>query len=622
MADIFQIGVSGLIAFQNAINTTSHNINNAYTEGYSRRTISFSERSNALYGSGVESGLPIREYSLSATSNLRNSSSAFYAADSVMNMGQRLESFFNNDVLSISTGLNDMFASLQAVNNNPTSIESRMQFLSNTEALVNRFDSISTELHQQYQDANSELRLTAERINQLAQNFADINQRLVNPASGESPSLLDKRDEILQSLSEYVSYTTVAQDDGMVNIYIGSGNPLVLGQKASVLSTSFESSSLKYDVSISATGTPVVITDELSGGKLSGIIQFQNDMLDQASILLGRTALGVMDAFNQQSQLGMNLDNEIGGNLFNELNAASAMQNRVFTYGNNTGSANLAVQIDDVNAITDYNYEVLFTTASDYTITRADSGALVTTGTLGGIPGQISLDGFTLDVSGGTIAAGDRFRLTPTQDAARDLQIQLTDPRKVAVASPIITEQGLQNTGSASISLGEVVDTTTSAFSIAGQLNPPVRVEFLAGNSYQLVNANTAAVIEGPIAYDPNIENQIFPTPGTFDPGYRVSIAGSANAGDQFTIGYNSDGTSDNRNGFALAERFSQKSLGNGTLSIAEGYNGLLSRVALDVNAAQSAQESASIVFESAAAARDAISRGQFRGRSGKFTAL
>ena len=39
MADILNTGISGLIAFQRMINTTSHNISNSSTPGYSRQRV-------------------------------------------------------------------------------------------------------------------------------------------------------------------------------------------------------------------------------------------------------------------------------------------------------------------------------------------------------------------------------------------------------------------------------------------------------------------------------------------------------------------------------------------------------------------------------------------------------
>ncbi len=87
---------------------------------------------------------------------------------------------------------------------------------------------------------------------------------------------------------------------------------------------------------------------------------------------------------------------------------------------------------------------------------------------------------------------------------------------------------------------------------------------FLSDTSYQLVNANTNAVLEGPLSYDPATTKNIFPSAGGYDPGYRVSLKGNIKAGDVFNINYNSNVAGDNRNALIFSKLYSDKVLGNG----------------------------------------------------------
>jgi flagellar hook-associated protein 1 len=52
MADFLSTGVSGLLAFQRALSTTSHNISNVSTDGYSRQRVLIGTRPAQAYGNG------------------------------------------------------------------------------------------------------------------------------------------------------------------------------------------------------------------------------------------------------------------------------------------------------------------------------------------------------------------------------------------------------------------------------------------------------------------------------------------------------------------------------------------------------------------------------------------
>ena len=59
----------------------------------------------------------------------------------------------------------------------------------------------------------------------------------------------------------------------------------------------------------------------------------------------------------------------------------------------------------------------------------------------------------------------------------------------------------------------------------------------------------------------PAVSNEVFPTPGAYDPGFRVSLSGAAETGDNFSMEYNNGGTGDNRNAVLLAELQTKKTV-------------------------------------------------------------
>jgi flagellar hook-associated protein 1 FlgK len=173
---------------------------------------------------------------------------------------------------------------------------------------------------------------------------------------------------------------------------------------------------------------------------------------------------------------------------------------------------------------------------------------------------------------------------------------------------PVMTTLGSQAPGSTgTISVTGITDTTNSAFSIPKNLNPPITVVFLTATSYQLQSTDTSQLIEGPISYDPTLGANIFPTPGGYDPGYRVSLAGANQAGDNFLIGYNTN-PADNSNGLALAGLYQKSLLNQGTLTWGGAYASLSGNISMEASRASSDYDTANVIKKQASARRDAIS--------------
>lgn len=609
MADILKIGMSGLSAYKNAISLTSHNINNANTEGYSRRTVSFTERASSLFGSGVDSTKPERVFDQLTIANMRTSQSAFNKNDAYLNSALQYESFVGNEAVSISRGLTDVFDSLQNVNSNPSSVENRNQYLTNLENIATRMQIINREVESQFESTNRQVGVIADSATSLAKELAQLNSDITNPLNAGNIGLADQRDQILQSLSGYVDLTIVPQNDGAINVFIGSGSPLVVGSTANQLTTSQNQDDIrKVNLNMVTSGGVIKLEDNVSGGLIGGIYEYQNDMLEPSLTQINRVAMAISDAYNKQHKLGVDIEGNLGGNILNDINSATAQSNRVVPFGANIGSADLSVQIDDVNQLNASNYQLQFSSATDYTVTRKSDNANVATGTLGGLPSTVTLDGFTLNFNSGTFSAGDQFTVSPTANGAKDFNVVITNPSKVAIGSPIIGSIGMQNSGSGYIASTSVTDTSTTLFSTPGQLSPPLRVEFLSSTQYQLVNATDSSVIEGPLTYDPTMNNDIFPTAGSYDPGIRVTLTGDIDANDVFNIDYSANGLGDNRNGILLGNVHAQGVLENGAYTMSEGFNSFLSDVSLKVHSSQISHESSNLILSNAIEQRDSVS--------------
>jgi flagellar hook-associated protein 1 FlgK len=230
----------------------------------------------------------------------------------------------------------------------------------------------------------------------------------------------------------------------------------------------------------------------------------------------------------------------------------------------------------DVTALTASDYRLQFN-AGSWTLTRLSDN---TQTSFAAFPQTV--DGVTIDLTAGAAANGDLFLIQPTRLGARDIAALISDTSKIAAAAPIRTALDTANTGKATISAGVVIDTTNAAFATPGALTPPILIQFTGANQYSVFdNTNPAApvLLEAGIAYNPAAVNDVFPTPGALDYGYRITLTGAAATGDRFTVGANPGGVSDNRNALLLAGLQTRMTIGNGTANYQSAYSQLVSTI-------------------------------------------
>src|SRR5262249_7475684 len=151
----------------------------------------------------------------------------------------------------------------------PSSIPSRQLVVSDAAGVVSRFNTMYERLNSQQIGLQQQLSATTLQINQLAQGIGQLNDRIAaanGRTAGVLPNdLLDQRDELLRQLSQLVDVKVVAQSDGDLGVFIGKGQPLVLGNQTRTLQTTAAG-----QISIATSGAAQTqdITDSISGGQL------------------------------------------------------------------------------------------------------------------------------------------------------------------------------------------------------------------------------------------------------------------------------------------------------------------------------------------------------------------
>jgi len=604
---LFDIALSGLRASEYAKHLTASNIANANNPFYSRRGVEFLESSSALFGSGVKVGDVRRIIDDLASQQLIKTKYDFARSKSYFEKISQLEVFIDDEDTSVIKFINESKTALDSLNATPGSVQARKHYLNQLENLANRLHDVDRRLKSEFSETKSAISSSVDQVNQILENLTQINKKVAsqNGQGGASNMpLFDQREKLLSDLANLIDFNYEVDDNGELEIQLNNGLSLLVDNRPSKLVMIQTDETQPPSIGVETSSGPTPINDLFKSGSINGLKDYYNSLKDW-QVQLDRIALTIGKKLNDQNQLGVDINGELGGLIFDDINAADKTDKRVVANLANGGSGDFTVLIDDSDQLKDSEYELRFTSATDYNLYRKSDGQLLSSGTIGGYPHSVQADGFTINIDAGTFSADDIYTITPTKDAARDLKLAMKNGEKLALGSPIIVSESTQNKGSGEISLDSVIDTDNSSFSLPKQLNPPIRVEFINSTTYQLVNANDNSIIENNLTYDPANGVDVFPTSGGYDPGYRIHLSGQIEAGDTFSINYNADGVGDNRNGLLLGQLYLQS---EDTSSFTSLYQGLVLGLSSDVNAAQIRYESDTILQEQAQTRRDDVS--------------
>lgn len=595
---ILNIGVTGLNAAQTGLLTTGHNITNAATAGYNRQRIQQTTNIPQFSGAGfLGQGTNVsnieRVYSqfLTAQVNAASAQAAHY--ETYSSEISQLDNLLADENSGLSPALQGFFTAVSEVSANPASIPARQALLSGAEALVARFQSVDGRMSEIASGVNGQIFSTIGGINSLAEQVADLNQRIIvaQSASQGHPAndLLDQRDELVTQLNQQIRVSTTTNDDGSVNVFVGSGQALVVGTQVSSLAAvaSVENRD-RIEVALQgADGTLVRLPESLvTGGSLGGLVAFRSQTLEPAINALGRIAAGFAQAFNEQHKLGQDLTGALGTDVFRLADPVVGGSTL------NTGSAEIAAAFGDANDLTGSDYRLAYD-GSNYNLTRLSDNTRWTSASLSGLPPASDPQGFNLSLTTGAPAAGDTFLIQPTRQAAKDIALLITDARNIAAAAPIRTSAPTANKGTASISAGSVASTTSLGTAVPATL------------AYDAATGNlTGFPATFPITVTHNGTDTTFPAGSSISyvsgdtlsfGGFSLTISGQPANGDTFLIERNTQGVSDNRNALLLGQLQTTKTLIGGTASYQSAYSQIVSSVgntAREVEVGLSAQQS------------------------------
>ncbi len=209
------IAYKGLLASNAALNTTSNNISNVQTEGYSRQQV-VQQASDAIRtfqtygcaGAGVETIAIERVRNDFYDMKYWNNNASLGEYEMKQYYTQQVENYLRDDdtTTGFKTIFDEMMTGLQEAMKNPSSTETKAQFISLAGNLTEYFNNLAGNLEQLQKDVNQEIKLKVDEMNSLASEIASLNKQInvIELSGSKANELRDRRAVLVDKLSQIV----------------------------------------------------------------------------------------------------------------------------------------------------------------------------------------------------------------------------------------------------------------------------------------------------------------------------------------------------------------------------------------------------------------------------------
>jgi flagellar hook-associated protein 1 len=634
MADLLNIGLSGLSVSKTSMAVTGHNISNVNTPGFSRQDAVQATNAPQFSGAGyIGAGTTLtdirRTYNEFLTAEVRNTTALNSDVQAYKSQIDQLDALLAGSTTGITPSLQKFFKAVQTAAEDPANVPARQLVLSEGQGLARRFNTVYDRVNEQNGFINTQMSVITEQVNRLATSVAGYNDAIaIASSNGQKPNdLLDARDEAIRQLSTYIGVTVVPQDDNTLNLFVGSGQPLVVGSNANRLEAAKGvADPTRFEVEFVSGNSRQNVTSLLSGGELGGLIRYRAETLDTTLNSVGRLALAVTDQVNSQLGQGLDLKGQVGAKLYTDINDSSLTGLRVRAYATNTGNVQPTLNVTNSSVLTTSDYRVDYD-GTNYSALRLSDGAVmtVTPSAPGAYPATLSFadaggkdQGFSLGVSAAP-NANDKFLLQPTRRGATSISAVLDQPDQLAFAAPLRAQANLQNRGTALISQPTISNTQSPLVPADLQAFSPLVLSYDATSGSLLfpsplpvgvtVTPATLAVVSG---QSNSLSYTITSGASSFD--ITQTFSGRPQQGDTFTLGFNTSGVSDNRNGLSLANLQSKATVGvdpgfpgSTGVNFSDGYGDLVGRVGSLTAQARQDSDATSTILKQATNNRDSL---------------
>ena len=302
--------LSGIRAARVGMDTTSHNVANANTDGYTRQrtelaTTHPSQTAVGKIGSGVEVADIVRVRDAFLDQRVRSDLAAGGELDVRADLLSRTEGVFGEPDNGLTGELNEIWAAFEELSLRPDDQATRRQVVSALASFEARVKSVAGGLDTLQDDTTQRLHQSIDEVNGLLQRVAGLNESILDAQTGPGApnDLLDVRDRLLDQLHTKVGARVAIAEDGTARVSI-AGMAVVSGTTAQELAVHDDSDPAhaggrSFDV-MHPSGNPVDV-----GGEVAGMQAFLQDDLPDTVEQLDGLLVEVSEQLDGQHRLGV-----------------------------------------------------------------------------------------------------------------------------------------------------------------------------------------------------------------------------------------------------------------------------------------------------------------------------
>ena len=490
MSDIYGIAKSGLQAYKEGLATTGQNIANVGNEAYSRREASISEVKSSTdvlqvsntAGFGVKVDGITRAFDQFIDTQLQSAASGFSFSTSQAMVLNQLETVVRPAEGSVSQKTQELFSSLNSVAQDPSDLASRHVAADASKALVNSITTVANGIADLRTFVGQVIESNIGQANDVLAQLASIqNQLLGISSSNRGPNeLLDKRDALLNDLSELIDITVDYKSNGLLEVNAGTfgqGQSLISGVQISKLEVQkVDGTSKVFMRTANGDGLSKI---QVQAGKIAGNMAADLTLLETKSAL-DQLSRKLVSEFNEAHTFGVDLNGELGGKFFSldgvkvEKQGTMQSSSQISLSGKTEKFLGQKLELDFI--------------AAEGTWTLKDN-----LGTeLGKFADYLDYDGLQINVSGAG-AIGDNFVINFTEGLSENLTFQLESGRQIAASAYYLVERDPLNASSASVLISRFDEpdpgpapTLNTMFET--QRNSANPIDFLSNGSLGVIN--------------------------------------------------------------------------------------------------------------------------------------
>lgn len=323
---LLDLGRRGMAVSQSALTTTSHNIANRSTDGFSRQRVDVMTSpaigdGNKRVGTGSQLSGITRSNNPWLEKQIEREGSNLAFLEGRSGALQRLESTFNEQtVKGLNNSMTEFFNSFRELANNPESLTTRTVVRDNANALVKNFKEMDRQIVSVTNELNSVVDAGVKEANAYTKEIANLNEKInsIEISGAAANDERDRRDLLVKKLSEKVDIS-YAEDSksGMINITAGKTGVLVAGTSSNELKTSnneYNQTQVMFETSVG--GTRVDITDQFKRGALGGAIELRDGMVASLRDDLADLSYNIANEVNKAHVEGFDRYSKQGVNFF------------------------------------------------------------------------------------------------------------------------------------------------------------------------------------------------------------------------------------------------------------------------------------------------------------------